>query len=136
MHSTVGVMLVFVIGLALASGCQSAPARKLLSAPTGTLVTAVQHHEAGILAYEQSQWPRARQHFEAAITAAPSLAEAHYNLGMALYKLKDFKEGDRHFIEAANLAPGHTVIWNSPPFRNVHVPEKTGLGDDGHGHAH
>ncbi|MDP3092046.1 MAG: tetratricopeptide repeat protein [Nitrospira sp.] len=136
MHSTVGVMLAFVIGLALASGCQSVPARKPLSAPTGTITTAVQHHEAGILAYEQNQWPQARQHFEAAITAAPGLAEAHYNLGMALYKLKDFKEGDRHFIEAANLAPGHTVIWNSPPLRNVHVPGKTGLVDDGHGHVH
>ena len=29
-----------------------------------------------------------------------------------------------HFIEAANLAPGHKVIWNSPPLRRYgNVPD-------------
>lgn len=59
MPSTVSVVVVLAIGLVVASGCQSAQARKLLSAPTGTITTAVQHHEAGILAYEQNQWPQA-----------------------------------------------------------------------------
>ena len=135
MHSRVGVVLALMIGLALASGCQSASTSKLLSSPTGTITTAVQHNDAGILAYEQNQWPQARQHFEAAITAAPSLAEAHYNLGMALYKLRNFKEGDRHFVEAADLAPGHKIIWNSPALSHVTVPEKEGVSD-GHGHSH
>ena len=126
-----------VIGLLLESGCQSSPARKLLSAPAGVSAPAVQHNEAGILAYEQSQWEQARQHFEAAITAAPSLAEAHFNLGMALYKLRAFKDGDQHFIEAANLAPGNKVIWDSPALKHVTVPEKEAPGGaDGHGHGH
>lgn len=98
--------------------------------------TAAQPNEEGILAYRQNQWVPAKQHFEAAILAAPSLVEAHYNLGMVLYKLRVLKEGDRHFIEAANLAPGNKVIWNSPAPTHVRVPEKeTPGGSDGHGHS-
>jgi tetratricopeptide (TPR) repeat protein len=137
MYRMVGGVFALVIGLLLEGGCQSSPARKLLPAPAGVSVPAAQHNEAGILAYDQSQWEQARQHFEAAITAAPSLAEAHFNLGMALYKLRAFKDGDQHFIEAANLAPGNKVIWNSPALKHVTVPEKeppAGAGD--HGHAH
>ena len=137
MHSTAVGVLALVIGLLLESGCQSAPARKLLSAPPGVSAQAVEHNEAGIRAYDQSQWEQARQHFEEAITAAPSLAEAHFNLGMALYKLRAFKDGDRHFIEAANLAPGNKVIWNSPALKHVAVPEKEPPAEAGdHGHAH
>ena len=30
-----------------------------------------------------------------------------------------------HYIKAANLAPGHKVIWNSPPLRRYgNVPDK------------
>ncbi|MDP3596228.1 MAG: tetratricopeptide repeat protein [Nitrospirota bacterium] len=130
-------VVVFAIVLIVWSGCQSASPLKLLSAPTGVIATAAQHNEEGILAYRQNQWAEAKQHFEAAITAAPNLAEGHYNLGMALYKLKDFKAGDRHFIEAANLAPGNKVIWDSPALKHVTVPEKEAPGGaDNHGHSH
>lgn len=129
-------VFLLAVGLIIASGCQAASSRTLLTAPTGTSPLVVQHNEAGIVAYEQGQWGQARQHFEAAITATPNLAEAHYNLGMVLYKLRDFKEADRHFIEAANLAPGHKVIWNAPPLRSVPIPDKPSVADDGHGHVH
>ena len=130
-------VVVVAIVLIVESGCQSASPPTLLSAPAGVVATAVQHNEEGILAYKQSQWAQAKQHFEAAITAAPSLAEAHYNLGKTLYKLKAFKEGDGHFIEAANLAPGNKVIWDSPALKHVTVPEKEPPGGgDGHGHGH
>ena len=76
MLSTPVVVLALVIGLLMESGCQSASAWKLLPAPTGVIAPAVQHNEEGILAYEQSQWAQARHHFEAAITAAPSLARS------------------------------------------------------------
>lgn len=60
MHSTAVLVLALVIGLVVESGCQSAPARKLLYAPTGVIATAVQHNEKGILACEQNQWSRNR----------------------------------------------------------------------------
>lgn len=130
-------MVIVPIVLIMWSGCQSTSPPTLLSAPTGVVATAAQHIEEGILAYKRNQWAQAKQHFEAAITAAPSLAEAHYNLGKTLYKLKAFKEGDGHFIEAANLAPGNKVIWDSPALQHVTVPEKEPPGgSDGHGHGH
>lgn len=98
------------------------------------------HNDEGILAYQQGQWESARQHFEAVITASPELAEAHYNLGMVLYRLGALSEGDAHFIKAANLAPGDKVIWDSPPLKNVNVPDKgatiPGKSSDGHMHSH
>lgn len=96
---------------------------------------AMQRNEEGIQAYEKSQWAQARQHFEGAIAAAPDLAESHYNLGKTLYKLGLMADGDRHFIQAANLAPGHKIIWDSPPLRRVYVPSKE-MPLDSHGHQH
>ncbi len=133
------VLLVTVIAGALAgSGCQSAPKPTLLSAPAGTSATAAGHNDEGIHAYQHGQWESAKQHFEAAIAASPELAEAHYNLGRTLYRLGAMREGDTHFIQAANLAPGNKVIWNSPPLAGVSVPEKEvpmpGHGGDGHSH--
>ncbi len=122
------------------NGCQSAPKRTVLPAPAGTNTAAAHHNDEGMQAYEQGRWDTAQQHFVAAITAAPDLAEAHYNLGRTLYRLGAIREGDAHFITAANLAPGNKVIWDSPPLKNVYVPSRDaavpGLSDGHAGHAH
>lgn len=132
------VVIVVVVGTFLTSGCQSTPKPTLLSAPDGTNVSAARHNDEGIHAYERGQWDSAKQHFEAAIAASPELAESHYNLGKTFYRLGAMREGDTHFIKAANLAPGNKVIWNSPPLAGVSVPEKEvpmpGHGGDGHSH--
>lgn len=128
--------IAFLAAVLAIDGCQSAPKPTLLPAPAGTNATAARHNDDGIHAYEHGQWDSAKQHFEAAIAASPELAEAHYNLGKALYRLGAMREGDAHFIKAANLAPGDKVIWNSPPLSNVPVPEKEAPmpGSDGHRH--
>ena len=134
-----GVFVVgVVVGAMVGLGCQSTPKRTLLSAPAGTNASASHHNDQGIHAYQQQQWESAKQHFEAAITASPEFAEAHYNLGMVLYRLKAMQEGDAHFIKAANLAPGNKVIWDAPPLRGVTVPDKEvpGMSSDGHMHSH
>jgi tetratricopeptide (TPR) repeat protein len=84
------------------------------------------------------QWEGAKQHFEAALAASPDLAEARYNLGWTLYRLGAMQQGDTHFIEAANLAPGNKVIWDSPPLGGVSVSEKERKmpGSDGPSHRH
>lgn len=133
------VMLAVLVGIMVDSGCQSAPKQTLLPAPPGTNASAVHHNAEGIHAYQHGQWDNAKQHFETAIAAWPELAEAHYNLGMTLYRLGAVREGDTHFIKAANLAPGNKIIWDSPPLRNVNVPDKeTTLprSSDGHMHSH
>jgi Flp pilus assembly protein TadD len=110
----------------------------ILPSPAGTNAAAARHNDEGIHAYQQSQWERAKQHFQAAIAASPEFAEAHYNLGLTLYRLKAMQEGDAHFIKAANLAPGNKVIWDAPPLRGVKVPDREvpGMSSDGHMHSH
>ncbi|SLM42251.1 hypothetical protein NSND_50637 [Nitrospira sp. ND1] len=56
---------------------------------------------------------------------------------MVLYQVEALREGDAHFMKAADLAPGNTVIWDSPPLRNATVPEKASIipgASDGHRH--
>lgn len=134
------LVVVVLAGALIGTGCQSTPKPKqaLLPAPVGTTTTAASHNDEGMRAYEHGQWDGAKQHFESAIAASPDLAEAHYNLGRTLYKLGAVKEGDKHFIEAANLAPGNKVIWDSPPLKSVTIPHKetTLPASDGHMHSH
>src|SRR5579883_2636476 len=104
------LIIMVLVGAFIGSGCQSTLKRMALPAPAGTNAAAARHNDEGIHAYQQSQWESARQHFEAAIAVSPEFAEAHYNLGMTLYRLNVMQEGDAHFIRAANLAPGNKVI--------------------------
>lgn len=133
------IVVMAMAGLTLLGfGCQSTPKRMILPAPAGTNAAAARHNDEGFQAYQQQQWESAKQHFKAAIAASPELAEAHYNLGMTLYRLKAMQEGDAHFIQAADLAPGNKVIWDAPPLKSVKVPDRevSGTSSDGHMHSH
>ena len=89
--------------------------------------------------FAEHRWTSAIMKDEEATQAQPTLAEAHYNLGMALYKKGPVSAASPHFIEAANLAPGHPVIWNAPTFRKYGTVESgtPTTATDGHfGHQH
>jgi len=120
------------------SACTPKATSQLLAAPSIAREGAKVENERGIIAYQEGHMDQARQHFEAAITVEPDLAEAHYNLGMTLYRLGMVGDGDHHFIEAANLAPGHKIIWDAPPLRNAAPGDKDLIraGSDGHMHSH
>ena len=132
------ITVVVLVGAMVGLGCQATPKQTVLAAPAGTNAAATRHNDEGLQAYQQQQWESAKQHFDAAIAASLEFAEAHYNLGMTLYRLKAMQEGDAHFIKAANLAPGNKVIWDAPPLRGVKVPDKEvpGMSSDGHMHSH
>ena len=131
-------MITVCIAAAAISGCLfwQGP---LLSAPSSADALAARHNDAGIQAYKQEQWDRAKEHFAEAVTIAPSLAEAHYNLGMVLYRQGKDAEAKRHFIKARNLAPENDVIKDAPPFTKAEAPSRSsgpsGMSD-GHGHSH
>ena len=131
-------MITLFIASAAISGCffWQGP---LLSAPSGADALAARHNVAGIQAYKQEQWDRAKEHFEAAVKIAPSLAEAQYNLGMVLYRQGKDAEAKPHFLKAAALAPENDVIQDAPPFTKVEAPVRpsgpSGMSD-GHGHSH
>jgi Flp pilus assembly protein TadD len=89
--------------------------------------------------FAEHRWTAAIGKFEKAVQVQPKLAEAHYNLGLALYRKGPVSAARPHFIEAADLATGHPVIWNAPPFRKYGTVEPTipTSAPDGHmGHQH
>jgi len=121
---------IVLVGL-LVSGCATATVpERTLRAPSGTIPAAASAMEEGNRLFAARQWEQAKAQYEAAIKAQPSLAEAHYNLAMVIEILGDDATARRHYVEAANLAPGHKIIWDSPPFRRHGIVEPTRKSDD------
>jgi len=78
----------------------------------------------GTRLFREGQWEGARQQFQSAVQQQGDLAEAHYNLALSMERMGDQAGAKKHYIEAANLAPGNKVIWNSPPLRRYgNVPD-------------
>ena len=88
-----------------------------LHAPAGTSAAVSQQLEQGNRLLAQEDWAGARQVYLDTIQADQSLAEAHYNLALTLEKLGEKAEARKHYVAAANLAPGNKVIWDAPPLR-------------------
>lgn len=83
--------------------------------------------EQGTQAYQAKQFDEAKQYFSQAMADAPQSGPARYNYALALYALGDTEQARQQFMEAANLAPGDKVIWDSPalrPYGNVESPKK------------
>ena len=99
--------------------------------------------EQGTQAYQAKQFDEAKNYFSQAVTAVPQSGPAHYNYALALYALGDTEQARQQFMEAANLAPGDKVIWDSPalrPYGNVEssgkkmlIPPGAGSGRQGLG---
>ncbi len=87
--------------------------------------------EQGTQAYQAKQFEEAKRYFEQAVAAEPQSGQAHYNYALALNALGDSEVARQHFIEAADLAPGDKVIWDSPalaPYGNPENKNKPKLG--------
>ena len=87
--------------------------------------------EQGTQAYQAKQFEEAKRYFEQAVAAEPQSGQAHYNYALALNALGDSEVARQHFIEAADLAPGDKVIWDSPalsPYGNPENKNKAKLG--------
>lgn len=112
-------MLFMIMLTAIVFGCssQSNTAGNVLPAPKGTKPDAAAQMEKGNALFASRDFTGAEQAFRQAITADGALAEAHYNLALSLDRAGHKEEARKHYIEAANLAPGNKVIWDSPPLR-------------------
>ncbi len=105
--------MVTIVGCA---GPRKAEVRPL-HAPTRTTAAVSQQLEQGNQLLLKEDWAGAREVYLATIRADQTLAEAHYNLALALEKLGEKAEARKHYVAAANLAPGNKVIWDAPPLR-------------------
>ncbi len=109
----IGVVVMSLILLAACAGKEKSV--DVLPAPPGTMSAAVAAMDEGNRLFRAKHYAEARAQYESALRVQPTLAEAHYNLARSLDYLGDPTGARKHYLEAANLAPGHKVIWDSPP---------------------
>ncbi len=129
MHNVL-VLLVLTALLASCSGLnKSALAGVPLTAPAGVPTAAALAVDRGNQLFAEGQWELASTQYTAALTLHPALAEAHYDLALTLQRLGRNREAVAHYKEAANLAPGHPVIWNSPLLRQIGSDVRESLVD-------
>jgi Flp pilus assembly protein TadD len=122
MKLCVGAYLIMMV----AGGCASDKPVPLttLAPPPNLDAQVLQVFTEGNRSFSEGRWEAARQQFQSAVEQQADLAEAHYNLALSMDRMGDQAGAKKHFIEAANLAPGNKVIWNSPPLRRYgNVPD-------------
>ncbi len=112
-------------GLSACAGEPKAKEREPLLLAPNVPQTAQQYTSQGTGAYQAGQYDEAKALFGQAVSAAPNSGEAHYNLGLALFKLGDTEAAREQFMQAANLSPGNKVIWDSPALSAYGSPEGT-----------
>ena len=98
-----------------------------LALESGMKPQAVTLTEQGTQAYHAKQFDEAKNYFSQAMAEAPQSGPAQYNYALTLYALGDTEQARQQFMEAANLAPGDQVIWDSPalrPYGNPEAPKK------------
>lgn len=71
------------------------------------------HNNEGVTHYQQSHWDVAQEHFQKALAENAKLAEAHYNLALALDKLGNHGEATNHFKTALELGSDNPAIKDS-----------------------
>jgi len=117
-----------LLAILAVSGCAMlnppSPLRPTLAANNCQPLSVTRHNLAGIAHYKERRIEPARNEFLIAVEEGPTCAEAHYNLGLTLTYLGEKDEARKHFIEAADLAPGNQVIWDSPALRPYGEPQK------------
>lgn len=111
------VLSIVLIAMVVGCSSQSTKARNVLPAPNGTKPAVATQLEKGNALFASRDLTGAEQAFRETISADPTLAEAHYNLAVTLDRAGNLAEAKKHYIEAANLAPGNKIIWDSPPLR-------------------
>lgn len=111
------LFMVAVCSVVLGCSNQSAKVVNVLPPPTGTTPAAATQIEKGNTLFASRDFAGAEEAFRQAIVVDAGSAEAHYNLALTLDRTGHQAEAKKHYIEAANLAPGNKVIWNSPPLR-------------------
>jgi len=106
--AAVVMLLVFLTAGLKTADAKTSPA---LASPAGAKDEG--HNAEGIKHYNKGDWGKAEEHFREAVKTDPKLAEAHYNLALALDKLKRHGPATKFFASALKLAPNNSDIAGS-----------------------
>ena len=105
-------LLMIVAGCDYGKSGGGAPAGdSALMAPAGS--AGRMENDEGVGHYKQGHWDVAEGHYRKALAADAKLAEAHYNLGLALDKEGKHEAATASFKKAAELAPTNPAIKDS-----------------------
>ena len=121
-----------VVGMLILAACSSTPQpikQPTLNAPTSASPAARAAISEGNRLFASGSYKAAKMKYEKAIQVQSTVAEAHYNLALTFDYMGKRDEARSHYMQAANLAPGHQIIWNSPVLRrygDVNVEKKVG----------
>lgn len=126
--------MVFLMGCA---GHDHQHQNEVLSPPVYAEPGTKQAMKEGNRLFKEHRWRNAEEKYRIAIKSFPSLAEAHYNLGLALDEQGRYKESREHFTRAVKLEPGNSVYRNAPPFRRYKsVTDESEPAPEPSGHNH
>jgi len=118
------VGLALIAALALSTACASSmgPVLAQIERGTGGDFTVTQRvrvaaavrsdFDAGVQLLEQGQNERGIEKLRAVTEAAPELATAHINLGIAYRRVEDWKHAEASVERALELSPRHPVALN------------------------
>lgn len=111
-----------------ASGCSTAKSTPVVRAPLPATAckpeSVSQYNQEGMSLFKTKNYEAAKEKFAAAVAEGPKCAEPHYNLGLVLSNLGAKDDAREQFLEAANLAPGNQIIWDSPALHRYGDPQK------------
>jgi tetratricopeptide (TPR) repeat protein len=79
--------------------------KRMAAVPGGTGASANILYNQGAIAWNANDFPKAKEHFEAAIKADPNYAEAHFMLGKVLLNLGKLAESMAAFQTYLKVAP-------------------------------
>jgi len=82
----------------------------LMSPSEASNKDAANKNDEGVSHLKQEHWDVSAGHFREAIAADPNLAEAHFNLALALDEMGDHPAATEQFKTAKDLAPGNAKI--------------------------
>lgn len=118
------LMAVSICLLIATASCSKSQPKPLVPLPleTGATSQAQEFNKRGTEAYQAMEFAQAKSFFGQAVKAAPDSGPAHYNFALALNATGETEQAHQHFIDAANLAPGDKIIWDSPALRPFGSP--------------
>lgn len=115
MRRTYPFIGLFLLAVFVAVGCEP---EKEVGSETAVMSPASSagraDNDEGVGHYRQGHWDVAETHFRKALKTDANLAEAHFNLGLALDKMGKHDEATASFKKALELAPNKIAIKDSP----------------------